>query len=252
MRRFFSFVLKVLLGLGLLLVLAVGGALLALRVPSVQTRLAHEAADVLTKKLGQVVTIGRVDVRPFSRVLLDGVRVQDRRGGELFSIGRADADISLFSVFDPRHLHIAKLTLNEPRFELKNLPGQPDTTTFSQFLRAVKRLVGPSDTTKSAPFDFQIAEVALRNGHFAIEKQDVPRSKTYGKSIDYDHLLVDSIYADISKIRFGDTLGLRISQLHAVETPSQTQLREITADMTYGPHFWEFKDLSLRVGRSQI
>ena len=22
--------------------------------------------------------------------------------------------------------------------------------------------------------------------------------------------------------------------------------------MTYGPHFWEFKDLSLRVGRSQI
>ena len=252
MLRFFSFVLKVLLGLGLLLVLAVGGVLLALRVPGVQTRLAHEVADVLTKKLGQVVTIGRVDVRPFSRVLLDGVRVQDRRGGELFSIGRADADISLFSVFDPRHLHIAKLTLDEPRFELKNLPGQPDTTTFSQFLRAVKRLVGPSDTTKSAPFDFQIARVALRNGHFAIEKQDVLRSKTYGRSIDYNHLLVDSIYADISQIRFGDTLGLRISQLHAVETPSRTRLREITADMTYGPHFWEFKDLSLRVGRSQI
>ena len=70
------------------------GALVALRVPSVQTRLAQKAADVLTEKLGQRVTIGRVDVRPFSRVLLDGVRVQDRRGGELFSIGRADADIS--------------------------------------------------------------------------------------------------------------------------------------------------------------
>ncbi len=44
----------------------------------------------------------------------------------------------------------------------------------------------------------------------------------------------------------------RISNLHAVETPSQTQLREITADMLYGPHFWEFDNLSLRVGRSQI
>ena len=253
MRRFFSILLKVLLGLGLVVVLAVVGALVALRVPSVQTRLAHEAADVLTRKLGQTVTIGQVDIRPFSRVLLDGVRVQDQRGGELFSIGRADADISLFSVFDPRHLHIATLTLNEPRFELKNLPGQPDSTTFNQFTAAVKRLLGPStDTAKKAPFDFQIAKVALRNGHFAIEKQDVPRSKTYGQSIDYDHLLVDSIYADVSQIKLGDTLGLRISQLHAVETPSQTQLREITADMTYGPHFWEFKDLSLRVGRSQI
>lgn len=253
MRRFFSILLKVLLGFGLLLVLAVVGALVALRIPSVQTRIAHEAADMLTRKLGQTVTIGRVDVRPFSRVLLDAVRVQDRRGGELFSIGRADADISLFSVFDPRHLHIGTLTLNEPRFELKNLPGQPDSTTFSQFTAAVKRLLGPStDTSKSAPFDFQIAKVALRNGHFAIEKSDVPHAKTYGQSIDYDHLLVDSIYADVSQIQLKDTLRLRISQLHAVETPSQTQLREISADMTYGPHFWEFKDLSLRVGRSQI
>ena len=253
MRRFFAILLKILLGLGLLVVLAVVGALVALRVPSVQTRIGHEVADVLTRKLGQQVTIGGVDIRPFSRVLLDSVSVKDRRGGELFSIGRADADISLFSVFDPRHLHIGTLTLNEPRFELKNLAGQPDSTTFSQFMAAVKRLVGPSkDTAASQPFDFKVGSVALRNGHFAIEKSDVPRSKTYGQSIDYDHLLVDSIYADISNIRLADTLGLRISQLHAVETPSQSQLREITADMTYGPHFWEFKDLSLRVGRSQI
>ncbi|WP_156176149.1 translocation/assembly module TamB domain-containing protein [Hymenobacter terrenus] len=253
MRRFFSILLKVLLALGLIVLLAIVGVLIALRVPSVQTRLAHKAADMLTQKLGQQVIVGRVDVRPFSRVLLDGVRVLDRRGGELFSIGRADADISLFSVFDPRHLHIGTLTLNEPRFELKNLPGQPDSTTFSQLMATVRRLVGPStDTTKKAPFDFKIGGVALRNGHFAIEKADEPREPTYGKSIDYDHLLVDSIYADISKIRLGDTLGLRISNLHAVETPSQTQLREITADMLYGPHFWEFKDLSLRVGRSQI
>lgn len=253
MRRFFSILLKVLLGLALVVVVAMVGALIALRIPRVQTRLAHEAADVLTRKLGQRVLIGRVDVRPFSRVLLDGVRVQDRRGGELFSIGRADADISLFSVFDPRHLHIAKLTLNEPRFALKNLPGQPDTTTFNQFMAAVKRLMGPStDTTKKAPFDFKIGDVALRNGHFSIEKADRPHSPTYGQSIDYDHLVVDSIYADVSNIRLGDTLSLRLSHLHAVETPSQTQLREITTDMRYHAHFWEFDNLSLRVGRSQI
>jgi len=251
-RRFFSILLKVLLGLVLVVVLAVVGAVVALRVPSVQTRIAHEAADVLTKKLGQAVIIGRVDVRPFSSVLLEGVRVLDRRGGELFSIGRADADIDLFSVFDPRHLHIGKLTLNEPRFELNNLAGQPDSTTFNQFMAAVKRLVGPSDTTKSAPFDFKIAVIALRNGHFAINKHDVPRAPSYGKSIDYDHMVVDSIYADLSQIHLGDTLGVRISHLHAVETPSQSQLREISADMLYNEHFWEFKNLNLRVGRSQV
>ena len=211
MRRVLSLLLKVLLGLGLLLVLAVVGVLVALRVPRVQTDVAHRVARLLTEKLGQQVLIGSVDVRPFSRVLLDEVRVNDRRGGEIFSVGRADADISLFSVFDPRHLHISKVILNEPRFELKNLPGQPDSTTFDQFMAAVRRLTGPADTTKSAPFDFKIAEIGLRNGHFAIEKMGDPREPTYGRTIDYDHLLVDSIYADLSNIRLADTLAVRIS-----------------------------------------
>ena len=253
LRRIVSFLLKALLGLVLLVVLLVGGTLLALRLPGVQTTIAQKITAVLTQKLGQQVLIGQVDIRPFSHVLLDDVRVLDHVGGELLSIGRADADITLFSVFDPRHLHIGKLTLTEPRFDLKNLPGQPDSTTFDQFMTAVKRLVGPStDTTKSAPFDFKIDAIGLRNGHFGIEKQDVARSSTYGESIDYDHLSADSIYADISKLHLGDTLRVRIDNLHAVETPSQTQLREITADMLYGPHFWQFNNLSLRVGRSQI
>ena len=245
--------LKVLLGLALVLVLAVVSALVALRVPSVQTRVAHRITEVLTRRLGQEVTIGRVDVRPFSSVLLEGVRVRDRRGGELFSIGRADADITIFSVFDPRHLHVGQLTLNEPHFELKNLAGQPDSTTLDQFIGAVKRLMGPStDTTKSAPFDFKVERLALRNGQFIIERADAPREKTYGRTIDYRHLRADSIYADISNIHLGDTLGLRLQGLRAVEVPSKTHLKELTADMKYNQHFWEFKGLNLRVNGSQL
>jgi hypothetical protein len=253
LRRAVIVLLKVLLGLALVLVLAVVGVLVALRVPSVQTRAAQKITQVLTRRLGQEVTIGRVDVRPFSSVLLEGVRVRDRKGGELFSIGRADADITLFSVFDPRHLHVGQLTLTEPHFELKNLAGEPDSTTLDQFIGAVKRLVGPpTDTTKSAPFDFQVERVALRNGQFIIERQDRPREKTYGRTIDYAHMRVDSIYADISNLHLGDTLGLRLQGLRAVEVPSKTRLHELTTDMRYNQHFWEFDKLNLRVNGSQL
>ncbi len=252
MRRVLSFLLKLLLGLVGLAVLLLVGVLLALRVPAVQTRVAQRATAVLSQKLGQRVEIGRVDIRPFSRVLLDGVRVLDQRGGVLFSVDRADADIALFSVFNPRHLHVGQLVLNEPRFELRNLPGQPDTTILSQFLAAVRRLSGPSDSTKSAPFDFQIASISLRNGHFILDKPDNPRQPHYGRSIDYAHMQVDSIYADISHVRLGDTLAMQIQGLRAVETPSQTHLRELSARMVYGGHFWTFDGLRLAVGRSQI
>ncbi|RZK22366.1 MAG: hypothetical protein EOO56_08860, partial [Hymenobacter sp.] len=255
MRRAFRILLRTVLGLLIVGLVLVGGVLLALRVPSVQTRLAHKAAAVLTQKLGQVVEIGEVDVRPFAHVLLGGVRVRDRRGGELFSIGRVDADIQLFSVLNPRHLHVGTLTLDEPRFALRDVAGQPDSTTLDQFIGAIRRLAGPPDTTKQAskPFDFQLHDVAIRNGHFELERPDRPRDPAYGRSIDYAHMQVDSIYVNVSKLNFKtDTLRVRIDGLRALEVPSRTHLRELTADMQYNAHFWDFKNLKLRVGRSAL
>ncbi|WP_460584255.1 translocation/assembly module TamB domain-containing protein [Hymenobacter arcticus] len=253
MRRVLRILLRILLGLAVVLVLAVGGILLALRVPSVQTRVARQVAQVLSQKLGQSVTIGSVDVRPFSHVLLEGVRVLDRRGGELIAVGRADADIQLFSVFDPRHLHVGTLTLTEPHFALRDVAGQPDSTTLDQLLRAIKRLSGPPDTTTSKPFDFQLHDVAIRNGQFTLERPDRPREKYYGKAVDYAHMQVDSIYADISALNWKtDTLRARVAGLRAVETPSHTNLRELTANIQYNKHFWEFDGLTLRLGRSEL
>jgi hypothetical protein len=254
-RRAFRILFKTLLGLLVLVLLLVGGALLALRVPSVQTKLVQKAAAVLTEKLGQQVEIAGLDIRPFSHVLLNGVRVRDRRGGELFSIGSADADIQLFSVFDPSHLHVGTLTLNEPRFALRDVAGQRDSTTLDQFLSAIRRLTGPPDTTKkdSKPFDFQLHDIAIRNGHFELERPDRARDPAYGRSIDYAHMQVDSVYADISALNFKtDTLRARVAGLRAVETPSKTYLRELTADIQFHQHFWDFKNLKLRVGRSQL
>ena len=254
-RRFFVFLLKILLALLGLAVLLVAGVLLALRVPSVQTRVAHEVADVLTRKLGQRVEIGGVDVRPFAHVLLEGVQVHDRRGGELFGVGRVDADIQLFSVLNPRHLHVGTLTLTEPHFALRDVAGQPDSTTLDQFVTALRRLTGPPDTTQTTGpgFDFQVYDVAIRNGRFTRERPGEPKEPSFGRSVDYDHMQVDSIYADISKLNWKtDTLRARIAGLRALEANSKTHLRELTADISYNRHFWEFAGLTLRVGRSEL
>jgi hypothetical protein len=169
------------------------------------------------------------------------VRVLDRRGKELFGVGRADADIKLFSVFDPRHLHVGTLTLTEPHFALRDVAGRPDSTTLDQFLAALKRLSGPPDTTTtSKPFDFQLHDVAIRNGQFTLERPDRPREAYYGRAVDYDHMQVDSIYADISALNWKtDTLRARIANLRAVEVPSNTHLRELTANIQFNKHFWD-------------
>lgn len=254
MPRFLTVLLRVLLVLVAAVLLLVGGVLVALRIPSVQTRLAQRAALVLTDKLRHQVTIGHIDIRPFSHVLLQGIRVLDRRGNELFNVGRADADIRLFSIFDPSHLHVGKLTLEEPHFSLITYSNQPDSTNLDEFIGAVKRLIGPADTTKTGkPFDFQIDGLALRNARFVLDRQNEPKMATYGQAMDYAHMYIDSLYADASQLWFkGDTIHAQVTGLRAVDAPSQTRLRELTADMLYAGTFWEFKQTNLRVMNSQL
>ncbi len=255
MRRALRLLLKTALGLALLLLLLTGGALLALRVPSVQTRVAHTIAETLSRRLGQTVEIGRVDVRPFSSVLLEAVRVLDRRGGELLGVGRAEADISLFSVFDWRHLHVSTLTLTRPHFELRTVAGQRDSTTLDQLLAAVGRLTGPADTARSTapPFDFQLGSVRLRDGTFVRELTDEPRRAHFGRSVDYGHMRVDSIFADISGLDTRtDTTRLRLAGLRLVERNSGTRIQELTANIKFHKHAWEFGGLRLQVGRSVL
>ncbi|WP_460677246.1 translocation/assembly module TamB domain-containing protein [Hymenobacter coalescens] len=248
-------ILKVLLGLVLLLALLLGAAVLALRVPAVQTEVAQRAAALVSDKLQQPVSIGRVDIRPFTKVVLERVQVLDRRGGNLFYIGELEADISTFSVFSPNKLYLSKVVLTEPRFELVTYPNSPnEETNLDEFLTAFKRLLGAPDTTQaSKPFDFKVETVGLRNARFVLDRKNVPRVPEYGKSMDYAHMYIDSVYVDLSRIWFrGDTIHAQVDGLRAVDLPSKTRLRELTADMTYASKFWEFEKLNLRVGRSRL
>ncbi|RTQ50026.1 hypothetical protein EJV47_10310 [Hymenobacter gummosus] len=248
-------ILKVLLGLVLLLALLLGAAILALRIPAVQTEVAQRAAEILSDKLEQPVSIGRVDVRPFTKVVLERVQVLDRRGGPLFYIGELEADVSTFSVFSPNKLYLSKVTLTEPRFELVTYPGaQNEETNLDEFLTAFQRLLGAPDTTKTTkPFDFKVEAVSLQNARFVLDRKDKPRAPEYGKSMDYDHMYIDSVYADLSQIWFrGDTIHAQIDGLRALDLPSKTRLRELTAGMTFASKFWEFEKLKLRVGGSQL
>ncbi len=253
--RWWRWPVRVLVGLLLLVVLVFGGALLALRIPSVQTRVAHRVAALLTEKLRHEVTIGRVDVRPFSRVLLDGVRVLDARRQELFNIGRLDADISVFSVFDPTHLHIGTLRLEEPRFALVTYAGT-DSTNLDSFLARLQQLLGPSapDTTQST-FDFQIQGIELVNGRFILDDQNQkPVAQQPGvPTMDYAHMRLDSIYGAFSGIEIRhDTIRAQVTGVRTFDARANAHLRGLTTRVEWSPRHWDFGDIDLAFNSSHV
>ncbi|GGG26891.1 DUF490 domain-containing protein [Pontibacter amylolyticus] len=241
-------ILKIVLAVILLLLVAFAVVFVAIRYPGVQTRVAQKAAEYISRTIDHEVTIGRVDIEFFSNVILEQVKVLDYRGEELFYVGRAEADISLFSIFKPNTLGIATLELQEPRAHLIQYEGT-DTLNMSTFIRSLGNLITKDTTKASQPFEFSIEELVIKNGHFSYDDFNRPRTD-YG--IDYFHLAIDSISARFTEFEPGDTLKVRVTDLTAHERPSGIRLHNLDVLMTYASTFWEWDELDLRVNDSNV
>ncbi len=239
------------LGVVGLVVVILGGALVALRMPRVQTWAAHKAATILTQKLRHEVTIGSVDVRPFSRVILNEVRVLDRHRQELFNIGRLDADIAVFSLLRPDKLSISQLKLVEPRFRMVTYAGT-DSTNLDTFIGAVEALLGPpsADTTAST-FDFKIEAIGLENGRFILDDENAPPLQ--GPGLDYAHMRLDSIYGQLSAIRLAaDSINAQVTNLRTIDHRGNARLRGLTAAVGWSARKWTFRQTDLRFNDSRV
>nr|WP_299990686.1 translocation/assembly module TamB domain-containing protein [uncultured Pontibacter sp.] len=241
-------ILKIVLALILLLLVTFAVVFVAIRYPGVQTKVAQKAADYISRTIDHEVTIGRVDIEFFSNVILEQVKVLDYRGEELFYVGRAEADISLFSIFRPNTLGIATLELQEPRANLVQYEGT-DSLNLSAFITSLGNLITKDTTKASQPFEFSIDELIIRNGTFTYDDFNRPPTD-YG--IDYFHLGIDSISARFTEFEPGDTLKVRVTDLTAFERPSGIRLHNLDVLMTYASTFWEWDELDLRVNESNV
>ncbi|CAN5887566.1 translocation/assembly module TamB domain-containing protein [soil metagenome] len=242
-------VLKITAGFLVCLILIFGLLLLALRIPAIQTRVVQKAAAFLSEKVGHQVTVQAVDIRFFSRVLLEGVQVLDYRQEELFSVGELDADISVFSLFQPNELTISSLTLENPRANLVQYAGT-DTLNVTTFVRALNRLIKKKETTQPTAFQFDLEGLHLRNGSFVFHNQNTTQVQD---GIDFSHLVVDSLYGDFRNFGFvGDTIQVTVEGLRAQETRSGIRIHELNTQMTYASTFWEWGDLLLRLNDSRV
>ncbi|PSR53753.1 hypothetical protein AHMF7605_09560 [Adhaeribacter arboris] len=242
--------LRIVIGLFLFIVLLLAGLMFALRQSSIQTSVVQKASKILSAKIGHQVTIGRVDIRFFNKVILEKVKVLDRNQEELFYIGEVEASLSGFSLQNYRKLTIETLKLTQPHAAFVRYKTA-DSMNLSVFLASLKKLM-KTDTTKTAKtkFDFNIYGLEIQNGYFRYDNQ---KREPVAFGMDYQHLDIDSINVKISEIAFlGDTISMHLTDLQAHEHKSNTKLKNLDAHMIYAPTFWEFADLDLRVNKSNL
>ncbi|MBC3788380.1 translocation/assembly module TamB domain-containing protein [Spirosoma utsteinense] len=260
MRQFFSIFLKTLLYLFLTVVLLTLGVLLGLQIPVVQTRIAQEVAKRVSDKLLFPVSIDGVSIKWFDSVTLEGVRIQDREGRPMITVGRLDADYDLRNLIDSsaHNLHLDEVVLYRPDVQMIKNPKTGDTN-LDEFIARIEELTSnpnkPSVPNQNVPFT--VARVTLAEGSYTLEDPREPRLYAKGtkvrNSFDYNHFTLQNLNASVTNLLIlGDTIALNIKGLSGVDRDSRLKIRQLDTDFLYCATKMEMAKLYAHIGNSVI
>ena len=186
----------------------------------VQNYLTHQAAGILSQKLGTKVSVGAVDFRFFNYLDLKQVLVEDKLNDTILFAGALQVHLSdwLFSNKTPVLHHLGL----EDIYVHLNRPRNSDVWNYT-FLEDLFSSDEKPDKNKK-PMQFDLKTIALRNVRFHMDDHwlgwdmnyDVAKLDLDAKTFDFvkkqiliDHILIDGANVDLREYAGGRPPGLK-------------------------------------------
>lgn len=271
MRRILTYFFRTVLVLIGLALLALVGVIVALRMPSVQTRLVREATQRVSQALHYPIRIGRVDYRWFDEITLENVSIRDTTGAPMIDARRIDVD---FQLLRPSKIPVRVLgyTVQVPFVALANfdtvahldrvrlvgadvhlIKDRNGDQNIDGFINRINELTAPKTPNPAAKgMPFTIAEAEVREGTFRFDDTRQPRVDRPG-TFDYYHFRLDDIQGDLSNFYlYSDTVSLEARGLRTINRVADLRVRELTTTFLYAEDRMRFADLLLRVNESTV
>ena len=161
--------------------------MLVVRIPAVQSALGTAVASAMSKKFGTPVSVGRVDLGIFNRIIIDDVAMLDKRGKNLMEASRLSAKFSYTDLVRGK-ITITSAQIFTPKFNLykENDLSKPN-------FQFVIDSLASKDTTRHSRVNLAINSLIIRHGRMTWNQRDKPIIKTF----DPYHLSVSDISSHI-------------------------------------------------------
>lgn len=184
----------------------------------VQHFLGAQVSSALAQKFGTKVSVGRVDVGFFNRLIIDDVMMYDQQGDSMLYASRISAKVDLIPLTENK-ISVGSAQL----FGLKlNLYQQ--TANSKHNFQFVLDSLASKDTTKHTPLDLHIGSLIIRHGSVNYNKRFVAETpaqfsashigiRDLSTHIILSHLTDDDIDLQIKKLSFLDKSGLQVKSL---------------------------------------
>ena len=203
---------------------------LVLQVDLVQTWLGRAATAYLSSELDTEISIERVSFRLVKSVVLKGVLIKDLHGDTLVHTSEINVSISKFSTKD-HNITVSSLLLSNGTFNLNRYKGE-----IHDNLHFLTSYFASTDTTAGVPWNIKIKNVELENMHFrrfdendtakvhGVNFSDLDLSSIYGEFNNF-HVVNDTIFTDISKLKFKEKSGFSLNELSGNAKVSATEIK---------------------------
>lgn len=201
-----------------------------LHLPPVQTFLGSTVATALAQKFGTEVSVGKINLGFFNRIIIDDVKMLDQKGDSMIYASRLSAKVDLLPLKDGK-ISVSSAQLFGLRANIYRQNAKSDMN-----IQFMLDSLASKDTTQHKPLDLRIGSVIIRHGSIAYNQRDIASAagvfspqhigiSNLSAHIAIHHLTDNDIHLSIKKIAFTDKSGLQVKNLRFKVNADKHQAR---------------------------
>ena len=201
-----------------------------LHLPPVQTFLGSTVATALAQKFGTEVSVGKINLGFFNRIIIDDVKMLDQKGDSMIYASRLSAKVDLLPLKDGK-ISVSSAQLFGLRANIYRQNAKSDMN-----IQFMLDSLASKDTTQHKPLDLRIGSVIIRHGSIAYNQRDIASAagvfspqhigiSNLSAHIALHHLTDNDIHLSIKKIAFTDKSGLQVKNLRFKVNADKHQAR---------------------------
>ncbi len=193
-------------------------AVILIHLPFVQRWMGGLVAGALSSKLGTEVSVGRVDLGFFNRIIIDDVNIMDQQSQKLLQARRMSLKIELLPLLDGR-VSISSAQLLGADIHLRR-DSAGATPNFQFVIDAFKK----PDDGKPSKTDIRVGSLIVRRMSLSYDQLDAPATpgrlnphhlklSDVSAHISLRTLTADSLHLNVKRIALHEQAGLQLDQL---------------------------------------
>lgn len=220
-----------------------GATYTLLNLPSVQDFIRQTIQSELQTKLGSRVTIGQLQITPFTNVRLSEVSVYTPKSDTALVAQKLTAGIDLWTLLR-KEIVITSVELSDFKVSLSK-----DSINSPLNIQPLIEALNQNKGNTNSSFNIRVDLLNLKNGTLLY---DIKNRPPVSDKIDPNHIHIDNIRAKLSlKSIQKDSLNIIVKQL-SLKEKSGLEILNLVTRITANSQKASIKDLSLHLPHSQV